>query len=347
MSNHVSTETIQTLANPSKSVEEIKLEERISLLDNILSNPNKTQRKVYEATHIYDERGNLKSDSWEHQLRGAAGITMVPTVGVYVTSLVGCLVKNNTLPKGLLITMGSLITAQALAVFGTNAYMTMKGSETTSLIKDRLITNLESQGYEVKNPLLDKLSLEQKFSMLLERLINLVSINKYENYEEDLSKLERISKNWDTIYTKAKLEKRKTYVPIHLLSEYHFLQESIMEKINKCRYQSNNEKLINGEIIPVQNSEYIKLAQTDELIVNISQFLKRIEGNYYEGIEEDIAKLKELAHLWLQKNIEEYEKTGKYLPSHMAPIQEAAMLKENIHRKINKAIEEPYTLRKK
>lgn len=264
MSKDKSTDTLIRLTH-GESVESIELKSRIDLLTNMLSHPTQVKRKTYVASHLYDEKGNFNTERWEYQLIGAAIVTSVPII-LIAGSLQGAILTGQIeLGSGVTLATTGMIAAETLAIAGTNAYMTVKGSKMNEKIKKELISNLESLGYQITS-----------------------------NHEEPT------------------------------------------QNINS--YQTNNERLLNGEVISTQNNKYIHLIEEDEFVVSISNLINQILQNPYPRFEDDIVELQGIATDWMAINIREYKRTGKRLDISCAPTYLYEALSSEIQSKINKTL---------
>ncbi len=103
-------------------------------------------------------------------------------------------------------------------------------------------------------------------------------------------------------------------------------------------YQTNNQRLINGEVISTQGNKYIHLIEEDEFVAKVSNLINQILEKKYPRFEIDIAELKELAIDWIAINFREYKRTGKKLDIAHAPNNVFEAYESEILSKINKTL---------
>lgn len=262
MSKNKSTDTLVRLSH-GESVETIELENRINLLEHMLTKPTKSKRDAYVASHLYDKRGNLDADRWEYQLLGTAAITSVPIVLIFGAATGVLLSGANDLT--LFLASSGIVAAEALAVGTTNAYMTIKGSKMNTEIRQALTSNLISLGYQ-------------------------------------------ITPN----------------------------NENLIHSIKS--YKTNNERLLNREVISTRTSKYIHLIEEDEFVARIANLIDYVLANQYPRYEDDISELKCIATDWIAINAREYERTGKKLDITHAPTYLYDALENEILNKVNKTL---------
>lgn len=103
-------------------------------------------------------------------------------------------------------------------------------------------------------------------------------------------------------------------------------------------YQTNNRRLLDGEVISTQGNKYIHLIEEDEFVAKVSNLITQIQTNPYPGSEIDIEDLKQIAIDWMAINFREYRRTGQkldisYAPNHLYEAYESEILS-----KINKTL---------
>lgn len=104
------------------------------------------------------------------------------------------------------------------------------------------------------------------------------------------------------------------------------------------RYQTNNERLLEGTVISTGQNKYIHLIEEDEFVAKISNLINQILDNPYPRFEYDIEELKQVATDWMAINIREYKRTGKKLDISYAPTYLYEALESEILSKINKTL---------
>lgn len=247
-----------------ESIETIELKDKIDLLTHMLTNPQKGKRDTYVAANLYDKKGNFNTEHWGYQLVGASVITSVPII-LICGSLTVAMASGMDFNPALLIATGGIIGAETLAIGATGAYMTIRGAKMEKKIREELITNLKTLGYQIT----------------------------------------------------PNNEKLKTS----------------MES-----YQTNNRRLLDGEVISTGNNKYIHLIEEDEFVAKVSNLIIQIQKNPYPGSEIDIEDLKQIAIDWMAINFREYRRTGQkldisYAPNHLYEAYESEILS-----KINKTL---------
>lgn len=144
-------------------------------------------------------------------------------------------------------------------------------------------------------------------------------------------------------YMTAKGSKMATEIRKSLITNLESLgyqitpnNEPIKESIES--YQSNNERLLEGEVISTETNKYIHLIEEDAFVARVSNLINQILENPYPRFEIDIAELKEVAIDWMAINIREYKRTGKKLDISYAPTHIYDALESEILSKINKSL---------
>ena len=113
---------------------------------------------------------------------------------------------------------------------------------------------------------------------------------------------------------------------------------------NECKiqsidsYQTNNERLLNGDVISIKDNKYIHLIEEDEFVARISNLINQILQNKYPRYEDDISELKGVATDWIALNVMEHKRTGKKLDISHAPTYLYEALSSEIQGKINKTL---------
>lgn len=262
MSKQKSTETLVKLTHGT-SVEELELKDKIDLLTNMISHPNKSKRYTYIASHLYDKKGNFNTDHWEYQLVGTATITSVPIVLIFGTAITTSLVSGVEFSDGFLLATSGMVLAEIGAIAGTNAYMTIKGSKMATEIREGLTTNLESIGYQItpnNEPLktsIDSYKInnerllegevistgnnkyihlieEDEFVAKIANLINQIMEKPYPRFSFDIIELKQTAIDWMAInlreYKRTGKKLDISHAPIHI---YDALESEVLSKINK------------------------------------------------------------------------------------------------------------------
>lgn len=103
-------------------------------------------------------------------------------------------------------------------------------------------------------------------------------------------------------------------------------------------YKTNNERLLEGEVISTSNNKYIHLIEEDEFVAKVSNLINQILDNPYPRFEYDIEELKQVATDWMAINIREYKRTGKKLDISHAPTYLYEALEQEILSKLNKTL---------
>ena len=98
-------------------------------------------------------------------------------------------------------------------------------------------------------------------------------------------------------------------------------------------YQTNNRRLLDGEVISTQGNKYIHLIEEDEFVAKVSNLITQIQTNPYPGSEIDIEDLKQIAIDWMAINFREYRRTGQkldisYAPNHLYEAYENDIIKK-------------------
>lgn len=262
MSKDKSTDTLIRLTH-GETVETIELKNKIDLLTNMLSHPRQTKRKTYVASHLYDQKGDFNTERWEYQLIGAAIVTSVPIM-LIAGSLHGAILSGHIeLGSGVTLATTGMVAIDALAISCTNAYMTIKGSKMEKKIREELITNLKTLGYQItpnneslkqsiesyqknNHRLLEgevistngnkyiHLIEEDEFVAKVSNLINQVLQNPYPRYEIDIAELKELALDWIAInfreYKRTGQKLDIEHAPNNVLEAY---ESEILSKINK------------------------------------------------------------------------------------------------------------------
>ncbi len=261
MSKNKSIEPLIKLTH-GESIETLELKEKINLLTNMLSHPTKSKRDTYVASYLYDKKGNFNTEHWGYQLVGTAALTSVPIV-LICGSATAALARGVDFNPTFLLAMTGMVGAEALAICGTGAYMTIKGSKMNEQIKKELIDNLISLGYQVTEPMvkpiqsIDKYKInnerllngevisvknnkyislieEDEFVTKISNLINQILENKYPRYQYDIDELKQVALDWIALnFREYKRTGKKLGIidaPMHL---YEAFESEILAKINK------------------------------------------------------------------------------------------------------------------
>jgi Txe/YoeB family toxin of Txe-Axe toxin-antitoxin module len=115
-----------------------------------------------------------------------------------------------------------------------------------------------------------------------------------------------------------------------------FDNEPLKESVDS--YKTNNERLLEGEVISTNDNKYIHLIEEDEFVSKVSNLINQILQNPYPRYEDDIAELKGLAVDWMAINIREYKRSGKRLDNSCAPSYLYEAYESEILSKINKTL---------
>ncbi len=318
MSKNKSSDSLVKITH-GENIETLDLKDKIDLLTSMLENPKKMNRKVYCAKKYYDKSGNLNTDCGEYQLLGAAVLSSCPVAIIFATTMFASVVKDVNIPNNLILASGGFLAVTGFTIAATGAHMTKKGARMATSIRERLTTNLEELGYQVNQP--DQEELNYDFRSMISSLLREINACKYPNYEEDINSLKDILIDWIEIYENSlAIKGTKPEVPTNLLERFLEIRTSASQKISFFRYQSNNERLLNGELIGGLNNDYISLIEEDEFVLKVSNLIKEIMSLDYEGFADDIATLKELAFDWLAANIKNYRDKGVRLDISLAPM---------------------------
>lgn len=334
MSKATTNEKLRKIVHNNIQVENLELKDKIDLLTVMLSNQRKMNRKTYEASRFYDAKGYITSEAWEYQLVGTAKLTTIPISIIFAASAFAELSKSIEIPEYFILATGGVIALQTLTISATNAYMATKGASMANNIRESLQNNLEELGYEINIPS-KELTLENDYNQIINDLIRVIELCKYDNYEEDINQLVSLR------------NKATNGLSLDLSKELKLLKASISLKIQKYRYAQNNTSLLNHQLISTKGNDYISLIEEDDFITEITKLIEEISATKYDGYEQDVSDLKEIGNGWLKKNIDEYNGEGHKLPPTAAPLQEFYNLVDQIKRKFHFSKNEIKTLQKK
>lgn len=311
MSKKISSDVLIDLTHDEESLEKIKINEQIKVLESIIEHPKKMSRKLYAASEFYDNSGNFDPNHMEYQIAGTLLLSNIPLALIYGGTIAMGLIGKAHIPDKLITAGAMIFLGEAAVLKATGAYMSKKGTSITHKVKDNLIKNLQTNGYEVTLPEDDK---KLNFTVLLLSLIKKVQRHNYPNSQEDYKKLKDLYKRWINI-SGDYLADRGTKIPVpqYLLSEYHTLYADITNKIKMYRYEDNNQKLLTQEKKGNIESKYVHLIEEDEFVKNISNLIEEILSLNYEGFADDIESLKQLATEWIALNVKSLRDNGTRL----------------------------------
>lgn len=332
MSKNKSSDSLVKITH-GENIETLDLKDKIDLLTSMLENPQKMNRKVYQAKNFYDKYGQLNSENLEYQLVGAATLTSLPITLIFGSAIIGSLIKGVNVPQNIVLASGTFLALEGILTSTACASMTIKGAKMSPEIREKLTINLQELGYQVNSPKQRKQS-NIDFTSMITSLTNEISLCKYPNYEEDINILRLLHTEWIEIYGNSlAIKGTKPEIPSSILERYLELRKTISKKINQYRYRNNNERLLTGEVIGGLNNKYISLIEEDGFILKVRNLIDEILSLEYEGFADDIEELKELANQWLAANIKNYRDKGIKLDSSLAPIYSYTEIEQRVRSK--------------
>ncbi len=352
--------------NKEKAIEELTLDEKINTLKTLTDYPYNSRRAIYGEKRYYETQEYDGCSAWEYGVIDIVGIFSLPTFLTFATSLGIKLYDNAPLTTPLMLISGGILSTEIASITATNVYMAIRGNSMVNNIESILKRDIEAAGYEVnlkdtmatrffnkaskKYGYEEETKIEDPFIEALLEIRVVVEACRYSGYEQDLESLKELYDTW--IAYKFNKETNTKYNPEQIKNTFKALKANISEKVRLHRYQHNNERLLNQEVtdVNITGNVNIRLAEKDDFVSEVSALISRINENPYQGRQEDIAKLTNLASNWISRNLSIYRSTGKKLEYVFAPLSEFNKIKELVLNKIevyqySKEVSESYEKR--